>query len=276
MSIVVNTNVPSLLAQNSLGANQAGLSQAMQRLSSGLRINTAADDPAGLAISLSMTQSANAVAQGAQNANSGISLIQTAEGAMNDIANIIEQMSTLASQASNTTYTSTQLGNINTTFQALLTEINRVANTANFNGLNLLDGSNSSISIQVGANNTANDRLTITLNNLTTGTAGLSISGLSVTSNANAQSAVASLQTALNSVTTALATAGAGEVNTTAAANNNNAIVANLQASRSRIQDADFAAESSNLSRYNVLTQSNISMLAQANVIPQMALKLIQ
>jgi flagellin len=275
MAIVVNTNVTSLLAQNSLVNNQAGLTQAMQRLASGLRINNASDDPAGLAIALSMLQTSNAVVQGAQNANTGISLVQTAEGSMNDISNLIQQMSTLASQASTGTFTSTQLTNINTTFQALLGEVNRVATTANFNGVSLLDGATSSLSIQVGANNTSNDRITVSLSDLTTGSSGLNISTLAVDSNSSAQSALSSLQTALNTVTTALAAAGANEVNLTAVASNNNTEVANLQSSRSRIQDADFAAESSNMARYNILTQSNISILAQANMLPQLALKLL-
>ncbi len=276
MAIVVNSNVTSLLAQNDLTMNQAGLTQAMQRLSSGLRINTASDDPAGLAISVSMTQTINALSQGAQNGNNGVSLVQTAEGSMNDIANVLQQMSTLASQASTGTYSSTQLSNLNTTFQALLSEVERVASTAQFNGINLLNGSTGSISIQIGSNDTSNDRLTVTLSNLTTGSAGLNISSLAVDTNAHAQSALSTLQTAVNTVTTALSKAGASEVNLSAAVDNNNATVANLTAARSRIQDADFAAESSNLSRYNILTQSNIAMLAQANALPSMALQLLQ
>lgn len=276
MPIVVNTNVTSLLAQNDLTLNEAGLSQAMQRLASGLRINNASDDPAGLAISVSMTQTIDALAQGAQNGNTGVSLVQTAQGAMLDISNIVQQMSTIAAQASTGTYTSTQLGNLNTTFQALLSEVERVASTANFNGVNLLNGTTSSISIQVGQNNTSNDRLTVALSNLTTGTSGLSISTLDVSSNSDAQTAMGTLQTALNTVTTALAQAGASEVNLTAAVNNNNSTVANLSDARSRIDDADYAAESANMSKYNILTQASIAMLSQANAIPSMALQLLQ
>lgn len=276
MAIVVNSNVTSLLAQNTLTTNQAGLTKAMQRLASGLRINSAADDPAGLAISVSMTQTNNALSQGAQNGNNGISLVQTAQAQMNNIANVLQQMSTLASQASTGTYSSTQLGNLNTTFQSLLTEINRVASTSNFNGINLLDGSTGSISIQIGANNTSNDRLSITLSNLTTGSAGLNIDTLDISDNTGAQSALGTLQTAVNTVTTALAQAGANEVNLGAAVANNYATVASLTAAQSRIQDADYAAESSNLSRYSILTQSNIAMLSQANALPSMALRLLQ
>lgn len=276
MAIVVNTNVSALMAQNYLTNNQAGLSKAMQRLSSGLRINSAADDPAGLAIAVSMTQTSSSLTQGAQNGNNGISLVQTAQSAMNNIANILTQMSTLASQASSGTYSSSQLGNLNTTFSALLNEIERVAQSTQFNGIDLLNGATGSVTIQVGANNTANDRLSITLTEMTTGSAGLNISSLSLSDNSSAQTALASLQTAVNSVTTALATVGANEVNLTAAVNNNNTQAASLEAAKSRVQDADFAAESSNLAKYNILTQSNISMLAQANSLPSMALQLLR
>lgn len=276
MAIVVNTNVSALLAQNYLTTNQAGLTKSMQRLSSGLRINSAADDPAGLAIAVSMTQTSSSLSQGAQNGLNGISLVQTAQSAMNNIANILTQMSTLASQASSGTYSSSQLGNLDTTFTALKNEIERVAQSTQFNGIDLLNGNTGSVTIQVGANNTSNDRLTITLTELTTGSNGLSISSLSLSDNSSAQTALASLQTAVNTVTTALASVGANEVNLTAAVNNNNAQVASLEAAKSRVQDADFAAESSNLAKYNILTQSNIAMLAQANTIPGMALQLLR
>ena len=276
MAIVVNTNVTSLLAQNDLTTNQAGLTQAMERLSSGLRINDAADDPAGLAIAVSMTQTIGALNQGVQNGNNGVSLVQTTEGAMNDITNLLQQMSTIASQAATGTYSSSQLGNLNTTFGTLLNEIERVAQTANFNGIDLLNGTTSSVSIQVGSNNTTNDSITISLSNLTTGSSGLNISTLDVSSNSDASTAIGDLQTALNTVTTALAKAGANEVNLNAAVNNDSSTSANLSAARSRIQDADYAAESSNLSRYNILTQANIAMLSQANALPSMALQLLQ
>lgn len=276
MAIVVNTNVNALLAQNYLASNQAGLAKSMQRLASGVRINDAADDPAGLAIAVSMGQTSAAISQGAQNGQNGISLVQTTQSAMSDISNILTQMSSLASQASSGTYSSTQLGNLNTTFQALLNEINRVANVSSFNGISLLNGTTSSVSIQVGANNTTNDSLTISLSNLTTGSSGLNIASLDVSTNSGAQSALASLQTAVNTVTTALAGVGASEVNLNAAIANNNSLVANLESAKSRVQDADFASESSNLAKYNILTQSNIAMLAQANSLPGMALQLLR
>lgn len=275
MSISVNTNVNALLAQQYLTANQQGLSQAMQRLASGLRINDASDDPAGLAISTSMTYNANALRQSSRNGNDGVSLVQTAETAINDISGLIGTMIQLADQASSGTYTSTQLSNLNTEFGDLVNEINRVASVTTFNGVNLLDGSSSSITIQVGSGDTTNDHLTISLSNMTTGSAGLDISALDVSSASDAQTALSTLN-AITAVTTALAGLGATEVNLTAAVNNDNAIATSLETARSRIQDADFAAESSNLAKFNILNQSNVAMLAQANSSQQVVLQLLR
>jgi flagellin len=275
MALTVNTNVNALLAQDYLVGNQEGLSRAMQRLSSGLRINEAADDPAGLAIVTTMQSTADGLRQGARNGNDGISLIQTAQSAMMDVSNLLGQMQTIATQASSGTYSSTQLSDLNTQFTSLLTEVNRVASITSFNGISLLNGSTSSVSIQVGSGDTSNDRLTINLVNLTTGSAGLNISGLSVSSASNAQSALSSLS-AITAVTTGLASLGANEVNMSAAVANDNAIATSLDTAKSRIEDADYSAESSEMAKYNILNQANIAMLAQANSVPQMALQLLK
>lgn len=275
MAITVNTNVNALLAQGYLTTNQTGLSQAMQRLSSGLRINNASDDPAGLALATSMHATADGLRQGARNGNDGVSLIQTAESAMHGVQDLLTEMRTLATQASSGTYSSSQLANLNTEFTALLTEVNRVATVTQFNGVNLLDGTTSSLSIQVGSNNTANDRLSISLSNLTTGTAGLNIASLSLSSTSSAQSALSSLA-GISTVTTALANLGASEVSITAAVNNASGIATSLDSARSRIEDADFSLESSNLAKYNILNQSNVAMLAQANATPQLVLQLLR
>lgn len=275
MPISVNTNVNALLAQQYLSDNQAGLSKAMQRLSSGLRINDAADDPAGLAISTSMSNSAGELRQGSRNGNDGISLIQTAETAINDISGLISQMTQLAAQASSGTYSSSQLSNIQTEFGALLTEINRVANVTTFNGVSLLNNSTGSITIQVGSGATANDRLSISLTNLTTGTSGLNIASLDVNDTASAQAALSTLN-AITSVNNALATLGANEVNMTAAVSNDAALATSLDTARSRIGDADFSAESTNMAKYNILSQSSVAMLSQANSTPQVVLQLLR
>lgn len=275
MSIVVNTNTNALLAQNYLTNNQEGLSKAMQRLSSGLRINDAADDPAGNAIVVSMTQISQALTQGATNGNTGVSLVQTSQSAMNDISNLLTQMSTLASEASSGTFSSTQLNNLNTEFGALLGEVNRVANNTQFNGISLLNNSSGTVTIQVGSGSTTYDSLTVNLVNLTTGASGLNISSLNISSNSAASSALNSLTTAIGTVTTDLANLGASEVNLTAAVNNDSAIATSLNTAKSRIGDADFSAESTNFAKFGILTQSNIAMLAQANSTAGYVLKLL-
>jgi len=275
MAIVINTNVNALMAQNDLTRNQAGLSQAMQRLASGVRINDASDDPAGLAIAASMSQSAGELYQGAQNGNTAVSLLQTAQSAMTDIQNIVTTMSQLASQAANGVNSSSQLTNLDTEFQKLLGEINRVANDTTFNGINLLSGSTSSVSVQIGPGSGTYDTLSVALSNMTTGSAGLAISTLDISTASGASAALTSLN-ALTAVTTGLAVIGAGEANTTAAVNVDSALSASLNSAKSRVEDTDYSAETSNLAKYQVLSQANISMLAQANAAPQLVLKLLQ
>lgn len=275
MSIVINTNVNSLLAQNYLTNNEAGLSQAMQRLSSGIRINSASDDPAGIAIAATMAQNAAALTQGAQNGNNGISLVQTAQSAMQDIQSIITTMTQLASQAANGVNSSVQLSDLDQEFSKLLTEIDRVANDTTFNGINLLSGATSSVTIQVGAGSGTYDTLAVSLSNMTTGSSGLNISSLEISDSSGASAALTALQ-GLSSVTTALASIGASQANLKAAVNVDNALSASLESAESTVQDTDYAAETSNLAKYQVLSQANIAMLAQANSTPQMVLKLLQ
>lgn len=274
MPITINTNVNALLAQQYLTNNQQGLAQAMQRLSSGSRINDAADDPAGLAISTSMKISSGELKQASRNANDGISLIQTAETAMSDISGLVTLMSQLAAQAASGTYSSTQLSNLNTEFSNLLTEINRVANVTTFNGVNLLNSSGT-LTIQIGNGNTSNDRYTITLSNMTTGSGGLNIASLDLSTQADAQSALNTLN-GITAITTGLANFGASEANLQANYSIAAAIATSLDTANSRIQEADFAAESTNLAKYNILNQSNVAMLAQANSTPQIVLQLLK
>jgi flagellin len=195
---------------------------------------------------------------------------------MNDTLSILQRMREIADQGANGTYSTTDLSNLNTEFQALDNEVNRVANSVNFNGISLLNNSTGSLSIQVGTGNTSNDRLTLTLTNATTGSAGLNIASLDVTSNGNAQSALDTLNTAIQTVTTGLAQLGANESNLQAAVAGNDMVATDLESAKSRIMDADFAAESGNLAKFNILNQSNIAMLSQANSTPGMVMKLLQ
>lgn len=271
MGISVNTNIASLIAQQYLTDNQSKLSKTFTRLSSSLRVNEAMDDPAGLAIATGMDQSVKGLRQGSRNGNDGVSLIQTANGAMSQTLNLLQRMREIASQGSSGTYSSTDLSNLDTEYQSLLGEIGRVQQTSTFNGIALLSGG--SVSIQVGENDTSNDRLSITLT--ATDATTLTINGTSVTSNTNAQSALNSLTTAIDAVTTGLAALGASQSNITAAISSNDARSTNLDAARSRIMDADYAEESANLAKYMIMNQSNIAMLAQANSAPQMVMKLL-
>ncbi len=271
MGIIVNTNVGSLVAQSYLNSNQSKLSKTLNRLSSGLRVTEAKDDPAGLAIAQSMMSSVRALKQGSRNGGDGVSLLQTAQGAMTQTLDILQRMREIASQASSGTYSSTDLSNLDTEFQALLGEIDRVQTTSTFNGVDLLNGG--SVSIQIGEANTGNDRISITLT--ATAATDLSIDAEDVTTNSNAQSALDAVKDAIETVTTGLASLGASQSNLEAAISSNDIRATNLDTARSRIMDADYAEESANLAKYMIMNQSNVAMLSQANSVPQLALKLL-
>lgn len=297
MSITVNTNATALMGQRNLNQTNEKLSQTLNRLSSGTRVINAKDDAAGLAIAQGMDKNVRSLRQGSRNANDGISLIQTTEGVMNQVLNSLQRMSELATQSKSGTYSSSDRANLNLEYQALLGEVQRLSSSASFNGIKLLDGSSSTVSVQVGGGNTANDSLTITLANLTQGTLsttggvttssdGLTITGSAIdtlgdaatgtTAGTGATSALTEIGAAITTVTSALAQLGANHANLEAAIRGNDETATNLISARSRIMDTDFAEESSNLSKFQVLQQSGASMLAQANSSAQIALKLLQ
>ena len=273
MAMTVNTNVDSLVAQRNLGKTQSSLSQTINRLSSGLRINNAKDDAAGLAISETMRESITALRQANRNANDGVSLIQTAESAVNEQLNIMQRMREIATQASSGTYSTGNLADLNLEFNALRTEVDRIANVTDFNGIELLDGTNATITLQVGDKNNANNQLAITLTD--TSIATLGINADDVTTQANAQTALDNLDTAISTVTSGLAQFGADHSNLETAMRSNTDRANNLDAARSRIMDADFASESANMTKFNILSQAGTSMLAQANSLPQSVLSLL-
>jgi flagellin len=260
-----------MVSQAYLSQNQSKLSQTLNRLSSGLRVNEAKDDPAGLAIAASMASSVRALKQGSRNGNDGVSLLQTAQGAMSQTLEILQRMREIASQASSGTYGSTDLSNMDAEFQALVGEIDRVQSTSTFNGIDLLNGG--SVSIQIGENNTSNDRISLTLT--TTDTTTLGVDTDDVTTQSNAQTALDDLTDAIATLTTGLASLGAAQSNLEAAVATNDTRAVNLDTARSRIMDADYAAESSNLAKYMIMNQANVAMLSQANSAPQLVLKLL-
>ncbi len=273
MGLRVNTNIASLTAQRNLSQVTGRLQGNFSRLSSGLRIATAADDAAGLGISERMRAQIRSYSVASRNAQDGISLVQTAEGSLAEVSSLLQRMRELAVQASNGTLSTTDRSTINTEFTQLISEIDRIASTADFNGIALLDGTASTADIQVGINNSSDDRISISLQDATASTLG--IDSLTTTSASNAQSAIATIDTALNSVSTSRGVLGAAQNRLQSAFNSIQNAHENLSAAESRIRDVDVAAETADLTRNSILQQAATSILAQANVQPQLALSLL-
>lgn len=274
MSSVINTNVMSLNAQRNLLRSSGDLATSMQRLSTGLRINSAKDDAAGLAISERMTSQIRGMNQAVRNANDGISLVQTAEGALQEVTNNLQRIRELAVQSAN----DTNSGDDRTALQAevtqLLAEIDRVADQTQFNGKKLIDGTFSAAVFQVGANNGD----TITITSLTDANTAALFSGGNpdISSQAGAAAALSAVDTALQTVNTDRADMGALQSRFESAVTSLQTSSENLSAARSRIQDADFAAETANLTRAQILQQAGVAMLSQANAAPQNVLALLR
>jgi flagellin len=271
----VNTNVASLNAQNNLTKSQNMLGTSLARLSSGYRINSAKDDAAGLAISNRMTAQIRGLNQAARNANDGISLAQTAEGAMDEVTNMLQRMRELAIQSVNGSNSSDDRVSLDAEFDELMSEISRVADNTTFNGQNVLNVTSSTdIDFQVGAE--AGDTITITLTDDLSADGDLAISGESIATSGDASDAIAVLDTALGTVDTFRGTLGAVQNRFESTIANVSNIAENLSAARSRIVDADFALETANLTKAQILQQAGTAMLAQANMVPQSALSLLQ
>ena len=271
MGLRVNTNVASLTAQRNLASVTSRLQGNYARLSSGLRIATASDDAAGLGISERMRSQIRSYAVAGRNAQDGVSLTQTAEGSLQEVSNNLNRMRELAVQAANGTLTTTDRATIDAEFQELVTEIDRVSGEAAFNGLNLLDGSTASIDLQVGVD--AGDTITVNMVDATAATLG--IDALDVTSAANASAALTALDTAIDGVSTGRGTLGAAQNRLNSAIASIANTRENLSAAESRIRDVDVAAETADLTRNTIMQQAAVSVLAQANVQPQLALNLL-
>jgi flagellin len=276
MSLDINTNIASIDAQRNLSNTQLSLNQSMQRLSSGLRINSAADDAAGLAISENMQANIGSMNQAVRNANDGISMTETAEGALTETSNILISMRQLATQASNGTMSSSDLSNIQVEFSALQSEITRISNVTSFNGMSLLNGSLSAgTTLQIGAGNTSDDKLTVKITSASAATLSVGTTAAAVSTQAAAQASLASIDSAINSVSTMQGSLGSIQNRLQDAINNLQVAVENTDAANSRIVDVDVASETANLSRAQVLEQAGVSVLSQANQLPQLALKLL-
>ena len=283
MASTINTNLPSLNAQRNLSASAGSLTTSMQRLSSGLRVNSAKDDAAGLAIAERMHAQVRGMNVAIRNANDGVSLAQTAEGALGKIGENLQRMRELAVQAANDTNGSTDRVSLDDEFKQLAAENERVIKNTKFNGQELLTGSGGtggSFTFQIGANTQSDNQVTIATTDMFTAmgsaTQGTSAAASLGTTALAARNAMDALDTALDAVNSQRSKFGAAQ-------NRFDAIIANLQvssenqaAARGRIVDADFAVESANLARAQILQQAGTAMLAQANQMPQSVLKLLQ
>ncbi len=280
MPIVVNTNVASINAQRQLGINNAKLQKSLERLSSGLRINRAADDAAGLAITSKMRAQVRGMAQAVRNANDGISLIQTAEGSLEEIYNILSRIRELAEESANGTLGQEERDLIDTEFQQLYQEIDRISNVAEFNGKKLLDGSISStgISLQVGVHNTDNDKIEIKIDDVSASALGLGADGTITTLSTQemARSALDIVDSAIKIISRNRGRLGAQQNRLDSTISNLNITIENQQASISRIRDVDFAAETARYTQQQILVQTGTAILAQANALPQAALSLLR
>lgn len=285
MGLSIASNVASLTAQRELNKTSNALSKTFERLSSGLRINSAADDPAGLAVADSLRADARVAAVAIRNANDGISVTSIADSALGEISNILSRMAELAEQSSNGVFTNSQRSALATEFEALGSEIERIAATTTFNDKALLSGS-SSITLQVGLDSSANSQITIdavsaTLSSLGIGNAGgaLTFSIIDTTTagaQSAAQNALDAINDAIDSLSSSRGTIGAAESRLSYAIDTLTVVRENYIAAESRIRDADIAQEVAEMVRLQVLQQAGAAVLAQANQQPQVALALLQ
>jgi flagellin len=274
MGLRVNTNVASINAQRNLSAVSDRLAGNFRRLSTGLRITTAADDAAGLAISERLRSQVRSLEQAKRNANDGISLVQTGEGALNEVSSILIRLRELSIQASNGSVSSTDKDTLNSEFKNLVNEVDRISRSTQFSGINLLDGSNSVVTFQVGFGTTSGiDTLNLSLSPALATT--LNLSTLDIGSAGNQSYSISQIDGAINSVSSLRGSLGALQNRLGSTINNLAIQVENLSAAESRIRDVDVAFETSQLTRNQILQQASISVLAQANALPQAALKLL-
>ena len=287
MPQTINTNLNSLNAQRNLNMSQSSLATSMQRLSSGLRVNSAKDDAAGLAIAERMNSQVRGMNAAVRNANDGISMAQTSEGSLGKVADALQRMRELAVQSANASNSGGDKDSLDKEFGELAKEIQRVLGATTFNGKHVLGADAGSMQFQVGANTTVNDTIDITTVDMTADAAITAVAGTdntgagrSVVDNtadvATIHTVIDNIDTALDTVNAARATLGASQSRFESVIGNLQVSVENQSAAKARIMDADFAAETANLSRSQILQQAGNAMVAQANSLPQQVLKLLQ
>lgn len=276
MGLRINTNVQSLSAQRALGITKRNLDSNLRKLSSGERITRAADDAAGLAISENLKAQIRGMQQARRNADDGISLVQTAEGGLQEVSNIIIRLRELAVQAASDTVGETERGFSNIEFQSLKDEIQRIAESSEFNGRKLLDGTGGLVEIQIGIHNDAfNDRITYDSSSIDATLLSLGLGSETVASKEGAQLALKKLDDALVKVNGSRANLGALQNRLTSVVNNLQINEENFSAANSRIRDVDVANETAEMAKNSILNQAGVSVLSQANQAPNFALKLI-
>jgi flagellin len=281
----INHNISSMIGQSALGSQQAALSKSLEKLSTGLRINRASDDAAGLSVSESLRSKIRGLGRAQSNAEDGIALLQIAEGATGEVNNILQRLRELAIQSSTDTMTTTERTYINKEFGQLMNEITRISNSASYNGMTLLDGAVGSFGVSGGqasvlhigsGSSNSVDRISITVGAMTLGALGLSATTTSVSTSAAALAALSSIDGAVRSVNTVRSDMGAYVNRLEFAISNLSNQIYNTQDAESRIRDVDFAKETTEFTRAQILSQSATSMLAQANQVPQGILALLQ
>lgn len=274
MALIINNNPASIAAQRNLSVSTGGLQRSVERLSSGLRITRAADDAAGLGLSEALRAQVRSINQATRNASDGISLTQIADGAAATIGSLLSRMRELSSQSASGTVGNTERSYIDQEFVALRSEIDRIATVTEFNGQALTSGSSISFSVQIGFKSGSGNTLSLNLNDITLSS--LSMSSVNVSTSANAQSALGNIDSAISAVATARAEYGSLQNRFEATIANLQITSENLTAAESRIRDADVAEETSQFTKNQILVQTGISILAQANTLPQQALALLR
>lgn len=276
MGMRISTNLSSITAQRNMVNSQREINKSMAQLASGSRITKAADDAAGLAISESLKSQMRSFTQAGRNANDGISLVQTAEGGLSEVTNILTRLRELGIQASSDTVGDKERGFLNNEVQQLVQEVDRISNSTRFGTTELINGSGDSFEFQVGINaDPTNDRISYNAADTNATADSLGVSGFDFSSKSGAQDALTTVDEALSKVSGMRANLGALQNRLQVTGDNIGVMFENLSAANSRIRDTDVAASSSEMTKNNILNQANTSVLAQANMMPQAALKLI-
>lgn len=276
MALYINTNVSSLEAQRNLASNSSNQAVTFQRLSSGLRINSAADDAAGLAVAEQMQADVRSYSMAERNTNNAISMVQTAEGALGQVSSILQRLRELSVQAANGDLSTVDRGYLDQEFTAMKEEITRIFDNTRFNGRNLLSGAATTVDFQVGIDNTTSDRLSMAFGGQSLTTLGIDATSLAGATPAAAQASIAAVEGAITATNTLRANFGASLNRLAVTVSNLQSMRTNLSAAHGRIRDVDVAEESSKMARNQVLMQAATAILTQANQSPQLALSLLK